>query len=223
MEVRLLTRGKREHSPMDSGRLWSPDMGDGPDEDATAQVGRLLGALAAGTPEAAADLLPLVYEDLRRLAASRMARLQQGQTLQATELVHEAFLRLVGKTDPGWQGRAHFFGSAARAMRHVVADHLQRKSSLKRGGGFQRVGEHTLAEITREGPSDDVLALEQRLQEFEQQYPRKADIVTLKFFGGLDAEEIAEVTGVSSRTVERDWRFAKAWLNGRLAEPDGAA
>jgi RNA polymerase sigma factor (TIGR02999 family) len=186
--------------------------------DAPQQVTRILHAVSAGQPEAARELLPLVYEDLRQLAASRMARLAPGQTLQATALVHEAYLRLVGSTDPGWQGRAHFFGAAARAMRDVVANHLERKGSLKRGGHLQRVSTNTMAELSCEGPSADVLAVEEVLREFERDYPRKAEVVTLTFYGGLDTREIAEVLGLSTRTVERDWRFGKAWLNGRLAE-----
>jgi RNA polymerase sigma factor (TIGR02999 family) len=193
-------------------------MVDPPSGGAPQQVTRILGALAAGEAEASGELLPLVYSDLRKLAAARMARLAPGQTLQATELVHEAYLRLVGTTDPGWQGRAHFFGAAARAMRDILADHLQRKGSLKRGGHFRRVGEDTAAELSCDGPSDDVLAVEEALEELEREYPRKAEVVTLSFFGGLTAGEIAEVLGLSARTVERDWRFAKAWLNGRLSE-----
>jgi len=183
------------------------------------QVTRILGALTAGERDATDELLPLVYDDLRRLAAARMARLSPGQTLQATELVHEAYMRLVGTADPGWQGRAHFFGAAARAMRNVVRDHLQRKGSLKRGGGFRRVGEDTAANLSCDGPGDDMLVVEELLGEFEVEYPREAEMVMLSFYGGLTAKEIGEVMGLSSRTVERDWRFAKAWLNGRLSEP----
>ena len=193
-------------------------MGDEAEKGAPDQVTRILGAVQAGEPEASAELLPLVYDDLRRLAAARMARLAPGQTIQATELVHEAYVRLVGSTDPGWQGRAHFFGAAARAMRNVVADHLRRKGSLKRGGNFRRVGEQTAAGISCDGPDADVLAVEEVLAQLEQDYPRKAEVVTLRFYGGLTAEEAAEVMGVTSRTVERDWRFAKAWLNGRLGD-----
>ncbi len=193
-------------------------MVDPPSKGVPQRVTRILGALATGEAEASADLLPLVYGDLRKLASARMARLAPGQTLQATELVHEAYVRLVGSTDPGWQGRAHFFGAAARAMRDILADHLQRKQSLKRGGHFRRVGEDTAAELSSDGPSDDVLAVEEALEQFEREYPRKAEVVTLSFFGGLTATEIAEVLKLSTRTVERDWRFAKAWLNGRLAE-----
>ena len=184
------------------------------------QVTLILDALSAGEVQASEQLLPLVYEDLRKLAASRMARLGPGQTLQATALVHDAYLRLVGSHDPGWQGRAHFFGAAARSMRNILANHLRHKDSSKRGGNHRQVGEDTAAELTSEGPSDDLLSLEEALKELEQDFPRKAEVVTLMFFGGLDAEEVGEVLGMSSRTVERDWRFAKAWLNDRLAEPD---
>jgi RNA polymerase sigma factor (TIGR02999 family) len=194
---------------------------DPPSQDAPRQVTRILGSLASGDLQASGELLPLVYGDLRKLAAARMARLAPGQTLQATALVHEAYVRLVGSSDPGWEGRAHFFGAAARAMREILADHLQRKGSLKRGGHLRRVGEDTAAQLSSEGPSDDMLAVEEALEEFEREYPRKAEVVTLSFFGGLTSAEIAEVLGLSARTVERDWRFAKAWLNRRLARMEG--
>jgi len=192
-------------------------MVDPPSGGAAQRVTRILDAVAAGEPQASRELLPLVYSDLRKLAAARMARLGPGQTLQATALVHEAYVRLVGSTDPGWQGRAHFFGAAARAMREILADHLQRKGSLKRGGHLRRVGDDTSAELSCDGPSADVLAVEEALEELEREYPRKAEVVTLTFFGGLGIAEVAEVLRLSTRTVERDWRFAKAWLNGRLA------
>lgn len=193
---------------------------DPPSRDAPQQVTRILGALLEGDKEAAGALLPLVYADLRKLAAARMARLAPGQTLQATELVHEAYVRLVGSTDPGWQGRAHFFGAAARSMRDILADHLKQKGSLKRGGHFRRVGDDTAAELSCDGPSDDVLAVEEVLEAFEREYPRPAEVVTLVFFGGLTTAEVALVLGISSSTVERDWRFARAWLNGRLTEEE---
>ena len=193
-------------------------MDDPVPSSASEEVARLLDGVRAGESGASEELLPLVYGDLRRLASARMARLGPGQTLQATELVHEAYLRLAGDADPGWQGRAHFLGIAARAMRDILADHLQRKGSLKRGGHFRRVGEQTAAELSSDGPSDDILALEEVLQQFGAEYPRKAEVVTLSFFGGLTAEEIAGLQGTSSRTVERDLQFAKAWLNSRLAE-----
>jgi RNA polymerase sigma factor (TIGR02999 family) len=188
--------------------------------EASGQVTRILDALSSGERQASDELLPLVYDDLRELAAARMARLGPGQTLQATALVHDAYLRLVGSHDPGWQGRAHFFGAAARSMRNILANHLRHKGSGKRAGKHLRVGEDTAAEITCDGPSDDMLALEEALEGLEREYPRKAEVVTLMFFGGLDAEEVGEVLGVSSRTVERDWRFARAWLNGQLGDPE---
>lgn len=189
-------------------------------EDAPQRVSRTLSEIVGGRPEASAELLPLLYEDLRQLAAARLARLAPGQTVQATELVHEAYVRLVGTTDPGWQGRAHFFGAAARAMRDVLADHLQRKASLKRGGHLRRIDGAEAAEIVCHGTDEDVLAVEEALQELERDFPRQAEVVTLSFFGGLATAEIAEALQLSSRTVERDWRFARAWLNGRLREKE---
>ncbi|MFT7484687.1 MAG: RNA polymerase sigma factor (TIGR02999 family) [Candidatus Paceibacteria bacterium] len=193
---------------------------DPPSKHAPEQVTRILDAVSKGEREASEQLLPLVYGDLRKLASARMARLAPGQTLQATSLVHDAYVRLVGSNDLGWEGRAHFFGAAARAMRDILADHLQRKNSLKRGGHLRRVEENTGAEFSCDGPSDDALAVEEALEEFEREYPRKAQVVTLSFFGGLTTEEIAEVLELSPRTVERDWRFARAWLNGRLADQE---
>jgi RNA polymerase sigma factor (TIGR02999 family) len=198
-------------------------MADPPAPGAPQQVTRILGALQAGERDAARDLLPLVYEDLRRLAASRLGRLGPGQSLQATELVHDTYMRLVGTDDPGWEGRAHFFGAAARAMRNVVADLLQQRSSQKRGGHCRRIGDDTAAELSADGPSDDVLAVEEALAELERAYPRRAEVVTLMFYGGLTAVDVAALLGVSDRTIEREWRFAKAWLNGRLAEQESEA
>jgi RNA polymerase sigma factor (TIGR02999 family) len=189
-------------------------------EEPAAQVARILAAVGAGERMAAAELLPVLYAELRRLAAARIARLHPGQTLQATALVHEAYLKLAGTADPGWEGRAHFFGAAARAMRDVLADHLRRKGSLKRGAHRRRVEDGTVAELSCDGPGADELAVQEVLARFEHDYPRQAEVVTLRFFGGLTGPEIAEVLGRSTRTVERDWRFAKAWLNSRLADED---
>lgn len=191
---------------------------DPPSDGAPKAVTQILQSLQVGGRSASEELLPLVYHDLRKLAAARMARMAPGQTLQATALVHEAYVRLVGTTDPGWQGRAHFFGAAARAMRNVLADHLQRKGSIKRGGHVKRVGGEAIDLLADDGPGADMLAVEEVLLLFERDYPRKAEIVTLRFFGGLSDEEIAEVLSLSTRTIERDWQFAKAWLNSRLKE-----
>ena len=189
-----------------------------PPSDAAQQVTRILREIGSGESRVSSRLLPLVYQDLRSLAAARMGRLGAGQTIQATELVHEAYLRLVGSNDLAWQGRAHFFGAAARAMRDILAEHLRKKASLKRGGHMRRVGQDTVAQLSSDGPTEDALAVEEVLQEFEGKYPRKADVVTMAFFGGLETTEIAEVLGLSTRTVERDWRFAKAWLNKKLTD-----
>jgi RNA polymerase sigma factor (TIGR02999 family) len=189
-----------------------------PSDGAPREVTRILSALGAGQREASADLLPLVYGDLRKLAAAHMGRLGPGQTLQATALVHEAYARLVGGNDVGWEGRAHFMGVAATAMRDILADHLRSKATLKRGGHCRRVGDETAAELCCDGPSDDALAIEEALQELERGYPRQAEVVTLMVFGGLSVAEIAAARGTSARTIDRDWRFAKAWLNGRLTE-----
>ena len=189
-----------------------------PASSTSERVMSLLEGVYAGEGPASHELFTLVYADLRRLAAARLARLPPGQTLQGTALVHEAWVSLVGSSDPGWKGRAHFFGAAARAMRNILADHLERKRSLKRGGHLARAGEETTEGLSCEGPSGDELAVEEALQALALEYPRNAEVVTLSFFGGLSTPEIAEVLGLSSRTVERDWQFARAWLNSRLGE-----
>ncbi len=171
----------------------------------------ILDALSKGDPHASGELLPLVYEELRQLAASRMAREAAGQTLQPTALVHEAWLRLVGDGDRSWQNRAHFFGAAAEAMRRILIDRARRKSRLRRGGNPQRVDleEINLATTT---PDDRVLLIDEALERLEKKDPEIARIVVLKFFGGLTNEEIAEMLDVNERTVRRQWTFAKAWL-----------
>jgi len=196
-------------------------MFESPSSEAPRAVTQILGRLDRGEGEereASEKLLPFVYADLRKLATARMARLAPGQTFQATALVHEAYVRLVGSTDPGWHGRAHFFGAAARAMRDILADHLQRKGSLKHGGYMRRVESETLVELASDGPSENALAVEEALQALEREYPRKAQAVTLNFFGGLTAKESAALLGLSARTIEGDLRFAKAWLNSWLSE-----
>jgi RNA polymerase sigma factor (TIGR02999 family) len=159
----------------------------------------------------AADLLPAVYDELRRLAAALTQRLRPGQTLQATALVHEAYLRLVGDADPGWQGRRHFFGAAARAMRQILIDQARRKASHKHGGQSQRV---ELAEGMAyvEPPADDLLALDEAIQKLQTERPHLAEIVLLRYYTGLSVEETAAVLGESVRSVYRDWRHARTWL-----------
>jgi RNA polymerase sigma factor (TIGR02999 family) len=172
--------------------------------------------------EAAEELLPVVYAELRRLAAVLTARLPPGQTLQPTALVHEAFLKLVRDHDPGWEGRRHFFGAAAQAMREILVDQARRKASIKHGGHGQRVElSDGLALVAP--PADDVLALDEAIQRLEAEEPRLAEIVRLRYYTGLSVEETAAVVGRSVSTVTREWRQARAWLAQRLHPDEGVA
>jgi RNA polymerase sigma factor (TIGR02999 family) len=155
--------------------------------------------------------LPLVYNELRQLAAARMAQESAGQTLQATALVHEAWLRMVGDGDRTWQNRAHFFGAAAEAMRRILVESARRKSRLKRGGGQVRLDIDEL-DLAATSPDEKVLLMDEALEKLRAEDPEKARIVVLKFFGGLTNQEVAENLGVNERTVERQWAYAKAWL-----------
>jgi RNA polymerase sigma factor (TIGR02999 family) len=171
----------------------------------------------AGQPNGSShDFLPLIYDDLRRLAAHRLASVAPHQTLQPTALVHEAWLRLNGKQKT-WENRVHFFAAAAEVMRHVLIDHIRRKSRLKRGGGQQRldIDGIDLADTT---PNEKVLLIDEALQQLQIAHPDKARIVVLKFFGGLTDREAAESLGVTERTVERHWAYARAWLLTRIRE-----
>jgi RNA polymerase sigma factor (TIGR02999 family) len=175
------------------------------------EVTRLLGAIEQGDPQAAEQLLPLVYQELRQLAAYKMAREASGHTLQPTALVHEAWLRLGGDAQPAWQNRAHFFGAAAEAMRRIPIDVARRKSQIRHGGGQDRVP----LEVTDIAPPDDrerLLHVHEVLDELAAVDPLKANVVKLRFFVGLSNGEIANLLNLSERTVERAWSFAKAWL-----------
>jgi len=182
------------------------------------KLNETLYAASSGDPHAAEMLLPLVYEELKRLARYRLDGAPMGTTLQPTALVHEAYLRLVGDGDPGWNGRGHFFGAAARAMRNILCDRARQKRSLKRGGDRERI-DFEFANLAFEDPSEDILALDQALTELEQADPRKAQIVVLHYFAGMTMREIAEIIGVSLRTVEREWRFTRALLHTQLSDP----
>jgi RNA polymerase sigma factor (TIGR02999 family) len=185
-------------------------------------VTRMLEDVAAGRPEAASALLPVVYGELRKLAAAQMGRLRPGETIQPTALVHEAYLELVGAADPGWSGRGHFFGAAAQAMREIIVDRVRRKSAVKRGGG--RPAEELDAAIDVASDAlglEDVLAVDGALAALEREHPRKAQIVVMRFFGGLSTEEIAAALDVTTRTVEREWRFARAFLHEQLGRGEG--
>ena len=175
-------------------------------------VTQLLRAIEGGDPNASDQLLPLVYEELRKLAAARMAQEKPGQTLQATALVHEAWLRLTGTEEQKmWNSRGHFFGAAAEAMRRILVDRARRKGRIRHGGALERVDlEHVT--IATEDNDDTVLAMHEALEKLAFESPQKAEIVKLHFFTGLEYPEIAEVLGVSLSTVERGWTFARSWL-----------
>jgi RNA polymerase sigma factor (TIGR02999 family) len=170
----------------------------------------------------AAELLPEVYAELRALAAALTSQLRPGQTLQPTALVHEAYLRLVRNQDPGWEGRRHFFGAAARAMREILIEQARRKAAVKHGGHGRRV---ELAEgmAIIEPPAEDMLALDEAVRQLQEEDPRLAEIVLLRYYTGLSLEETADVTGASVSTVKRDWRYARAWLARRLGRGEPAA
>jgi RNA polymerase sigma factor (TIGR02999 family) len=174
-------------------------------------VTRILTAIEWGDPQASDQLLPLVYEELRKLAAQRLALEKPGQTLQATALVHEAYLRLLGAHDPGWSGRAHFFGAAAEAMRRILINRARESRRLKRGGDRRRVDIERLADPA-EAPDDTLLELDDALRRLAASYPRCAELVKLRFFAGLRVEEAAAALGISRRSAEREWTFARAWL-----------
>ena len=172
---------------------------------------------AAGDREAGEKLLPLVYGELRKLARARMAALAPGQTLQPTALVHEAYMRVIGETDPGWEGRGHFFAAAARAMRDILVEQARSKAALKRGGGRRRFDLDD-DDLAIQPPRESVVALDEALKRLEEDDPRKGQIVNLRYFAGLTAPETAAALGVSVGTVEREWRYIKAWLYTQLAE-----
>ena len=182
----------------------------------------ILQDIKAGKRDSTADLLPLVYEELRKLARSRMAAFPAGHTLQPTALVHEAYAKLVGRQDPGWQSRAHFFGAAAQAMRQILVDYARRKSRLKRGGERQHMPleEDAIADLRIELPREDVLALDFAIEKLKAEHPRKAEVVMLRYFAGLTIEQVAEMLAVSTRSVDLDWQFAKAWLFTELSAGD---
>ena len=182
--------------------------------DASNEVTLFLHAAAKGDREASAKLLPVVYGELRKLARARMAMLTPGQTLQPTALVHEAYMRLVQKED-GWDGRGHFFAAAAQAMRDILVEQARRRATLKRGGDRKRL-DLDEAELEIEAPAEDVLALDEALQRLESDDPRKGQIVNLRYFVGMTAEETATALGVSVTTVEREWRYIRAWLRTQL-------
>ena len=175
------------------------------------EVTQILSALRGGDRRAFDELLPVVYSELRRLAAQKLRRESPGQTIQATALVHEAYLRLVGPQDQSWENRGHFFAAAAEAMRRILIDRARKKKRIKRGAGAQRLDLATL-DLTCPVPSDELLALDEALARLQQQDPQKAELVKLRFFAGMTTEQAAELLNISRATAERHWSFARAWL-----------
>jgi RNA polymerase sigma factor (TIGR02999 family) len=171
----------------------------------------MLESIQAGDPKAGDELLPLVYEELRRLAAARMAREGQEHTLQATALVHEAWLALIGDENVKWEGRAHFFGAAAEAMRRILINNARKRRAMRHGGGQQRLDIQDL-EIPGARKDDEMLAVDEALEKFAAHDPVKAQLVKLKYFAGMNNEEAAALLGISEPTVKRYWAYAKAWL-----------
>lgn len=174
-------------------------------------ITEILQAANAGDPQAAEQLLPLVYEELRRLAAGKMANEQPGQTLQPTALVHEAWLRLVGPNETPWNSRGHFFGAAAEAMRRILIEAARRKSRVRHGGGLTRVSPDE-AQLVAELPADRLLQVNEALDQLAREAPAAAQVVKLRYFAGLTQPEVAWAMGISLRAVERHWTWAKAWL-----------
>ncbi len=179
------------------------------------QLTRILGAIGAGEAQAAQELLPLVYDELRHIAAAKMAREAPGQTLQPTALVHEAWLRLGADAQPAWQNRAHFFAAAAEAMRRILVDRARSKGSLRHGGGCRHVDiEHVT--VAYEDADDTVFAVHEALDKLAAHHPRKAEIVKLRYFIGMTHQEVADALGIAEPTVRQDWAYARSWLYAEL-------
>lgn len=174
-------------------------------------VTRILNAIERGDARAADELLPLVYEELRLLAAQRLSQEKPGQTLQATALVHEAYIRLLEGADQNWSSRGYFFNAAAEAMRRILIENARRKKSGKRGGDRRKI-ELSETNLTIESPSDDLLALDEALNRFSAEEPSIADLVKLRYFGGLTIDQVAEIQGISRRTAVDHWAYARSWL-----------
>jgi len=186
-----------------------------------ADVTRILNAIEHGDAKAADELLPLVYEELRLLAAQKMSQEPPGQTLQTTALVHEAYIRLVGYEIQNWNSRGHFYSSAAEAMRRILIDNARRKQSLKRGGDHQRI--EFDAAILKGGKSyqiDDLIALDEALQKLGEKDKLKAELVKLRFFAGLTSEQAARILGISPATAERYWDYARSWLRVEITQEE---
>ncbi len=184
-------------------------------------VTRILSAIEQGDPHAVERLLPLVYDELRKLAARKVAQEKPGQTLQATALVHEAYLRMVDVNKAQtWNSRGHFFAAAAEAMRRILVEKARQRGRLKRGGNHQRLDLDAVELSVQEVP-DDLLALDEALTELARKHPQKADLVKLRYFSGLTVSEAAEVLGIATSTADRHWTYARAWLYRRIVGDAG--
>ena len=180
-------------------------------------VTRILDAIGRGDAKAADELLPLVYQELRKLASHKMAHEPPNQTLQPTALVHEAWLRLAGNEEVQWDGRAHFFAAAAEAMRRILIDNARRKRAARHGGGQQRVNVDDV-EVTVPMPDEELLAVHEALEKFAVQDPQKAALVKLRYFAGMTIDQAAEILGISAPTAKRHWAYARAWLFREIQE-----
>ena len=187
-----------------------------------ADVTQILAAIEQGDPHAPDQLLPLVYHELRQLAAEKLAHEQPGYTLQATALVHEAYLRLLGgEQTPDWDGRRHFFAAAAEAMRRILIDRARHKQTRKAGGGRRRLDLDDVEPALEEANGDRLLALDEALRQLEAEDPRKAELVKLRFFAGLTTHQAAASLGVSTSTAEKDWAYARSWLRVAIDRMSG--
>jgi RNA polymerase sigma factor (TIGR02999 family) len=184
-----------------------------------ADVTRILNAIEQGDTQAAAKLLPLIYEELRVLAAQKMSHELPGQTLQATALVHEAYIRLVGEETSNWDSSGHFFAAAAEAMRRILVDNARRKRSIRHGGNRQKL---SLTEdfLAIEDPKDDLLALNEALDKLANEDPKLAELIKLRYFAGLTLEQIAKMMGIGRRTADRYWALGRAWLYQEITQED---
>lgn len=180
-------------------------------------ITQILQDWSTGDKDAAEKLMPLVYQELRRLARQYLSNERSDHTLQATALVHEAYLKLVDQSRVTWQGRAHFCGVAAQLMRRILVQHARSHLAAKRGGGMRKLYLDETRELAHER-APDLISLDEALKSFASVYPRESEVVELKFFGGMEAKEIAEVLNVSSKTISRDWNFAKVWLCRELTQ-----
>lgn len=202
--------GSRENGGV-AGDEWNAAMNE---------VTRILNAIERGDLRATDELLPIVYEELRLLAAQKLSRELPGQTLQATALVHEAYLRLLGDEGPSWQSRGHFFAAAAEAMRRILVENARSKKRLKRGGERQRVDLEEV-QVTCSEPGDELLALDEALEKLARIDKPKAELVKLRFFAGLTGEQAAKALGISHNTADRYWAYARSWLHLEITRGDG--